>query len=106
MTARRSAAGPALAARLVRVVVITAFLSGCQGALPSGTNGGSPSGVPAPSTVTWSDVAFGDSVSFGEGDVNGASFVPLLAKLIERDAHVQVSVQNLAFDGGTSQTLL
>jgi lysophospholipase L1-like esterase len=51
-------------------------------------------------------VAFGDSLSYGEGDVHGVSFVRVLAKLIEQHRPVKVTVQNLAFDGGTSATLL
>lgn len=60
----------------------------------------------AQAVSTLNYVALGDSVTFGAGDVRGASFVGILADLIERERAVAVVVDNLAFDGGTSQDLL
>lgn len=54
----------------------------------------------------WDYVALGDSVPYGAGDVDGRSFVPRYARLIERDTGASVRVHNLATDGGTARDLL
>jgi lysophospholipase L1-like esterase len=82
--------------------------SAASSVLRSPTYAASSASTPAdsPSRPQWKYVAFGDSVSSGEGDVQGASFVVLLGKLIERETSVRVSTTNLASVVGTTQTLL
>jgi lysophospholipase L1-like esterase len=114
MTADRPFGACSLAGCLLAVALV-----GCgagAGASTAGNSGPSPSaaGSPGPSSSaaatatlgSWSYVAFGDSLAFGEGDAHGVSFVRDLAHLIEQQRPVKVSIQNLAFDGGTSATLL
>jgi lysophospholipase L1-like esterase len=91
------------------MILVLALVAACSESARSQTpssQGGADRGPSESPTTSWSYVAFGDSVTFGSGDVSGASFVGILARLIEEHGRVSVAVHNLAFDGGTSQDLL
>jgi hypothetical protein len=104
MTAIERVGGCLLVGCLLALAVVGCGTSPRAAISPS--VGASPTASATATLGSWSYGAFGDSPTFGSGDVGGASFVGILGHLIERHRPVSVAIHNLAFDGGTSATLL